>query len=1203
MNSDQQKSKSELIEEIEYLRAKVQKLEGQALDLRDSADSSNETTSSRGHQHYLKKELYTLIKTDSAIFDFFQKGSLDGIWYWDLENPENEWMSPEFWHLFGYEPEEKKHFSSEWQDMIFPEDLEVAKQNLSRHCEDPNYPFDQVVRYRHKNGSTVWVRCRGIAIRNHDGTPIRMLGAHNNYTIRKETARLYQLITENSKDSIWSMDSDLNFTYISPYTEHIFGYSLKEWHSLDWDKVVSPVYLSSILDSFASMVDGKYSGSINSEVLMFHKDGSEVWVEYNATPLYDDTGKLTEIVGVTRDITDRKKAELAFEYSEQRWHHILVNSPQIGISINANGIITFANKHFLSLTGWRHEEIIGENWFEKFIPESLREKIVNIFETVMKQTHDHGYSTYENNILHRNGTQLTIAWSNVLTLDMQGYPIDVTCMGIDVTERRRAEETLRESEQKLRLLFEETLNPILVVDEAGKYVDANSAALDFLECTKSDLLTKHIWDWVPQEMLAQQKYEHQPLIKRKTLETDYLVKNKIKTLLLNIFPVESKGVTHIYGVGQDITDRKRSELLLKESEAKFRSAFDSSPDAVNINRISDGLYIEINQGFTSLTGYTREDVSGKTSKELDIWCDSKDRETLVDELKKHGFYSNLQAEFRKKDKSTTTALMSARVITLNGEPHVISITRDISNRIKAEKLLTEARNEFESIFENSHVGIMFLRGGRILYRSNQRLADILGFDSPEDMAGISMRKLHLDESHFSKFGECYYKKLSLGEQTQIEYQLKKKNGEPIWCILSGKAIDPSDLQKGVIWVVDDLSNRKTMEENLVLAKEKAEEASKIKSEFLANMSHEIRTPMNGILGMLQLLQMTSINEEQKEYLLTAIQSSKRLTRLLSDILDLSRVEANRLSLQSNPLNLSEVVLQTCELFKPTAQQTQLKFLCNVDPKIPHNLKGDAARLQQVLTNIIGNAFKFTKEGSVTVEAYSLPTSAQNMFRVLFSISDTGIGIPDEKVNDLFKAFSQVSTGYRRDYQGAGLGLSICRKLIEIMGGSISIETKLGEGTTVYFCVTFIVDEPMSRPENSSSLPSSNRPLRILLAEDESVNRIATTKLLEKKGHAIKAVENGQKAVSQLKDGSFDVILMDIQMPVMDGVEATKAIRRGESGQDSTDIPIIAMTAYAMDGDREKFLATGMNGYVAKPVDINELQKEVNEALGINKAKQ
>jgi CheY-like chemotaxis protein len=226
----------------------------------------------------------------------------------------------------------------------------------------------------------------------------------------------------------------------------------------------------------------------------------------------------------------------------------------------------------------------------------------------------------------------------------------------------------------------------------------------------------------------------------------------------------------------------------------------------------------------------------------------------------------------------------------------------------------------------------------------------------------------------------------------------------------------------------------------------------------------------------------------------------------------------------------------------------------------------------------------------------LATSDSNQARVLFSVTDTGIGIADEKIEQLFQPFSQVSTGYRRDYQGAGLGLSICKKLIELMGGTIAIESEPGKGTTVHFCITFSVDEPIFSQQVSYPITGKSNQLRILLAEDEEVNRLATSKLLEKLGHTVKTAKDGQEAIALLKDDSFDVILMDIQMPVMDGVEATKSIRGGDAGQGNKDIPIIAMTAYAMSGDKENFLAAGMDSYISKPVDMKQLDALLQDKI-------
>lgn len=397
-------------------------------------------------------------------------------------------------------------------------------------------------------------------------------------------------------------------------------------------------------------------------------------------------------------------------------------------------------------------------------------------------------------------------------------------------------------------------------------------------------------------------------------------------------------------------------------------------------------------------------------------------------------------------------------------------------------------------------------------------------------------------------------------------------------------------------------NRQGTEERLRTAREEAVGASRAKSEFLANMSHEIRTPLNGVHGMLQLMHTTNLDAEQKEYVNNAINSSKRLTRLLSDILDLSRVEAGKLPVGRAPLSVGDVLEQVHELFEPSLVQTGLEMKSVVSDTIPGTLIGDETRLQQVLGNLVGNSLKFTRTGSITIEAYPLPMVAENKCRVLFIVSDSGPGIPDDKLGGLFKPFTQVCEGYRRNHQGAGLGLSITKRLVQLMGGNVAVDSSVGEGTSVYFSILFDLpgiestDTDPGKESGIALLPSTLEGVSILMAEDEQVNSLASSRLLGKAGAKVTVVENGAKAVVALKEQPYDLVLMDIQMPVMDGVEATRVIRSGQAGKLNSNVPIIALTAFAMEGDMDKFLAAGMDGYLAKPVEIDALHEAITKVV-------
>ncbi len=804
-----------------------------------------------------------------------------------------------------------------------------------------------------------------------------------------------------------------------------------------------------------------------------------------------------------------------------------------------------------------------------------------------------------------DGSPRWVSISGEPRFDAQGNFRGYWGVGRDVTHEVAAEQTVHATETRYRELFRRSPSP-LVLHRWGRVVDANPAAMAmFGYAQRSSMIGQDLFSHyepgddetarqqaarleglAPGAMQPMAEYRLRTLSRRRRLvqATSVRVETASGPATLTFFT--------------DQTEQSRAQDALRRSESLLSHLVATSPDLITLTEAETGRYAMVNQAFEALTGWTSAEVVGRTSAEIGIWQNPADREAIRETIRREGMASNRPIAFRRKDGGTVPMLVSVAPFEMDGQNYLVLYARDVSESERT-------RLVHGAILENASIGITLTRDQQFVL-ANPRVEAMFGWERGA-LIGQHGSVVWPTVEDWQAVGRDLGPRLAAGEQVEAERTMRRRDGSTFLARLLAQAVDPAHPSRGgTIWIIEDVTERRRVEDQLAHAKDEAQAASRAKSAFLANTSHEIRTPLNGLLGLGRLAQQPDISEAQRrDYLNQMMDSAESLAGLISDILDLSKIEAGRLTLETQPFSLRELLASIRLAYLTLAQARGLTFAVEIDPELPTWVFGDPLRTRQILSNYLTNALKFTSQGGVTVSVTALNKNRQGSAGewVRIEVRDTGTGIAPEQQARLFQPFTQADESTTRRFGGTGLGLSICRELATLMGGEVGMRSVLGEGSVFWAELPLPgAPAPMAHqprePRQAGSAHDALHGRRVLIAEDHPVNMLIAVAQLEQWGMEVAQASDGRQAIEAVNAAAsvgkpFDIVLMDVQMPVMGGHDATRELRKHFTAE---QLPIVALTAAALVSERDDAFAAGMNDFLTKPIDTPKLHQTLLRLL-------
>ncbi|PZE22227.1 PAS domain-containing sensor histidine kinase [Paenibacillus xerothermodurans] len=914
---------------------------------------------------------------------------------------------------------------------------------------------------------------------------------------------------------------------------------------------------------------------------------------------------------------------------EGAYQSLFYNHPDAIVIIDTDGRYTDANPAAERIFGYPKQELV------RLQPELLFSMEGGDLPAVLfAQALSGRPSAGEMLAAHKDGKRIYISVTYA-PITSQSDVVGVYCLAKDVSplvEARRhfeqAEEHLRKSEANLaqvqraagigawssdvtekqhRLISEHSLDFISVhsADQTATYLYASPSCASLLGYQPEELVGTSAYDYFhPDDVDLVNEYLTANLASAGVYTVAYRIRQKnggyiwFESTGRYTYDADTGAIKEIVAISRDINDRKTAEQKLQESEQRYKSLFEYNPAAVYSFDL-DGNYVTANSNLEAVSGYSKSELLTMSFEQIIRPEYLEDTRHHFD-LAKQGIPQHYETcVIHKSGGFLDLHVTNVPIIVDDQVVGVYGIAYDITEEKSYLDQIEKLSYQHSLILNSVSEGIYGLdKEGRGMF-INPAGADMFGVPMAQFIGAESHHTFHHTKPDGSACAveDCpIFQTIKDGKSRVVQEDIFwRPDGSSFLAEYRVSPIIDNQTIKGAVVVFNDI----TTERDILQAKESAERAAHAKSEFLAMMSHEIRTPMNGIMGMTDLLADSGLTQEQQEYADIIRTSSDALLRILNDILDYSKIDAGKLVLETEPFDWRPLLGDIHQLFAPKAAEKHIELITELEPGLPERIVGDAVRLRQILLNLIGNAIKFTDTGTVTVSVKAHPQEEPDDLILLFTVQDTGIGIPGEKLDQLFRSFSQLHPGINRKYGGTGLGLAICKKLVQLMGGDIWVESKEGVGSTFHFTLPASscskqVDiagepEPAGEPDWASAAPSSgSEQLRILVAEDHPVNSQLLVRILKKFGHAVTAVSNGSEAIDAVARGSFDIVFMDVDMPVMDGMRATRHIL--ELLPDDNKPVIIAVTAHVRAEDRKMCLDSGMQDVIRKPYRTQEIQQ-------------